>query len=408
MPCACKKVASRREGGAFTIFLSSAARLSPPRDRQRGESSPTAEYAVRPLDSSVFCRVKSSRGVICREGHAKMSNLAIQVTQDGSSYRHQLQLNGEYVSGLTVVDLVMRVGVASVHMGGIAGVETERAHRKKGYARQVLENSNRWMVAHEYDCAILFGIPDFYDKFGYAVCLPACRVEVHTRDAERAQDSLSARPFVPEDLPAVQEIYAENNADLTGSILRGEGTGWFRKGSWYGDPAEAFVFTDGAGAIRAYAARDRTEERVTVCEVGALQPEYFADIVRWAADRAVELRVEKIRFLRPAPFFEKTLPEWTRRAGAVQGLAVGASLRLETDIGALTLRWTGEQVEMNASERASGRVQLPQSRLMQLAMGYYSSVLALRFANVEGEGDLRLFHVLFPRRLAYMWVADHF
>ncbi|HZO87284.1 MAG TPA: GNAT family N-acetyltransferase [Chthonomonadaceae bacterium] len=370
-----------------------------------------------------------------------MSNLAIQVTQDGSSYRHQLQLNGEYVSGLTVVDLVMRVGVASVHMGGIAGVETERAHRKKGYARQVLENSNRWMVAHEYDCAILFGIPDFYDKFGYAVCLPACRVEVHTRDAERAQDSLSARPFVPEDLPAVQEIYAENNADLTGSILRGEGTGWFRKGSWYGDPAEAFVFTDGAGAIRAYAARDRTEERVTVCEVGALQPEYFADIVRWAADRAVELRVEKIRFLIPpdslfsayldqfgaeqtltfprngggmgrilrlAPFFEKTLPEWTRRAGAVQGLAVGASLRLETDIGALTLRWTGEQVEMNASERASGRVQLPQSRLMQLAMGYYSSVLALRFANVEGEGDLRLFHVLFPRRLAYMWVADHF
>ena len=54
------------------------------------------------------------------------------------------------------------------------------------------------MTQEGFDCAILFGIPDFYDKFGYAVCLPECRTEMRTRDAERADATLTARPYTPD------------------------------------------------------------------------------------------------------------------------------------------------------------------------------------------------------------------
>ncbi len=369
-----------------------------------------------------------------------MPETEMRVTEEEYGSHHELLLDGQSVSGLSVIDRTMRIGASPVHMGGIGGVWTDRAHRNKGYARQVLEHSNVWMEAHDYDCATLFGIPDFYPKFGYAVCLPDCRVEVRTRNAERAALTLTARPFTPEDLPALREIYAENNADLSGSMVRGDKTSFFRKGSDYEGKPEGFVFADSAGAIQAYAGRDKSEDHVTIFEVGARRPEYYGDIARWAADRAVELRVEHVTFCLPpdhlcaarlslygakqtlrfarsgegmgrllnlSRFLEKTLPEWTRRASATQGLAPGTALRLETDIGGATLRWTGEAVSLEAAQ-PSATVRLPQWRLMQLAMGYYGAELAFSFPEVQAEGDLSLFRALFPRRLPYMWRADHF
>lgn len=370
-----------------------------------------------------------------------MADLEIRVTDEGTATRHDLMLDGTSVSRLWVNDLVMRIGVAQVHMGGIGGVGTEHEYRNRGYARRVLEHGNRWMAENGFDCATLFGIRDFYDKYGYAVCMPDSQFTIRTRDAERAEKTLEVRPFTPEDLPVLRAIYAENNADLTGSLVRDEQRDWFRKGSWYERRAEAFVFTDRSGAIAAYAARDRTDEEVVVCEVGARHPKHYGDIVRWAADRAVELREGKMSFLLPPdspcgvyltrfgaeqrigyprnstgmgrllrlePFMEKTRPEWTRRAAASRALEPGLSLRLETDIGNVTLRWTGETVELDDPSRASGTVRLPQWRLMQLVMGYYGADIAPAFPHVETDGDLRLFQTLFPRRLPHMWVTDHF
>src|SRR5262249_16217701 len=138
-----------------------------------------------------------------------------------------------------------------------------------------------------------------YDKFGYAVCLPDVWLDVKTRDARRATPTLNARPYTPDDLPAVLEIYAANSADLTGSIVRTETTKWFSHGSWWDAGSEPFVFTDASGTVVAYAARDLSNDAVYVTEVGANRLEHYSDIVRWAADRAVELVVEKITFFVP-------------------------------------------------------------------------------------------------------------
>lgn len=368
-----------------------------------------------------------------------MGQTEIRVTEHKSSFQHELLRDDKAISGLWVVDLVLRIGIAEVPMGGIAGVWTDSAHRMQGHSRYVLENSNRWMTDHGFDCATLFGIPDYYHRFGYAVCMPQVTWEIKTRDAERASRRLTVRPFESSDLPAVRAIYAENNADRTGSIVRGEKTSWFAKGTRHGIPADAFVFLDERGEIVAYAARDKGDEKVTITEIGTRRLETLDDILRWAADRAVELRVENItlllppddlfgayitqfgvrqtgnfsrnagamgRILRLEPFLTKTLPEWTRRAG--QAAHPGESVRLETDIGNVTLRRTDTEVTLDTSGDAAGVVRLPQSRLMQLALGYFGSEMACQLPDVQADGDLTLFHTLFPRRLPYMWTGDHF
>jgi predicted acetyltransferase len=373
------------------------------------------------------------------DSSAPNAELTVRVTPQEKHFHHELLRGEETVSDLEVWDMVMRIGTAEVRMGGIGGVGTPREHRNKGYSRRCLENSNGWMAEQGFDCATLFGIPDYYDKFGYAPCLAWSEWTIRTRDAERAELRLNVRPMQEGDLPALHDLYARNNAAVTGSIVRNDRTQWAKKGSWYGTPPETFLFTDDAGEAVAYAVRDKSKEQVKITEVGATAPRHYQDIVRWAADNAVACRCENIAFLLPTDhlccetltrygvkletsfprnssgmgrilrlesFFEKTLPEWTRRAQAAA--RPGSSLRLETDLGALTLEWTGDAVTLSSKSDTDGTVEIPQYRLMQLAMGYYSADFAPCLPGVSASGDLTLFRTLFPRRPASMWVADHF
>jgi predicted acetyltransferase len=79
------------------------------------------------------------------------------------------------------IDLPMRIGDAVIRMAGIGDVYTEREHRMKGYMRYLYEDTLTYMTEEGYDVSMLFGIPDFYTKFGYAVCLPQCHL--HDQDA---------------------------------------------------------------------------------------------------------------------------------------------------------------------------------------------------------------------------------
>ena len=87
------------------------------------------------------------------------------------------------VSRLWAPTFDMRIGSALVKMGGIAGVGTDEAHRMRGYSRLVLEESTRYFAETGHDVAVLFGIPDFYHRFGYAPVLPVTTLTVTVEDA---------------------------------------------------------------------------------------------------------------------------------------------------------------------------------------------------------------------------------
>ena len=95
-------------------------------------------------------------------------------------------VDGELVCWLGVIDYTMRIGTTQVRMAGIAGVETKEPHRMKGYMRDLLNGTLVYMQTQGYDISMLFGIPDFYPKFGYATCLAYSAFTIKTRIAETA------------------------------------------------------------------------------------------------------------------------------------------------------------------------------------------------------------------------------
>ena len=80
------------------------------------------------------------------------------------------------VSRLWIFEHDMRCGSALLKMGGIGGVGTNEKHRMKGYSRHVMEDSTALMTEHGFDVAMLFGIANFYPKFGYATALSESRI----------------------------------------------------------------------------------------------------------------------------------------------------------------------------------------------------------------------------------------
>ncbi len=373
--------------------------------------------------------------------------MEIKTNDDGRSHGRELWPDSEaWASRLWVIDYAMRIGQATVRMAGIGGVETRWNQRMKGYARQLLEDTVRYMQAEGYAVSMLFGIENFYIKFGYVSCLAASSFKIKTRDAEAAAER--ARPYrtrsiASADMPAVLELYNAHNADRTGSIVRTPADFIeFEKGTWYGTPPETLLWEDDAGKLLGYAVWDKYPKGVKVAELEAWDDTLFPTMLAMFAAQAVEKRCEDIAFYMPpdhpfAEFAQRYGVEWTvtyprygagmmrilnqqplfetlaleleRRLAASPLAGYTGALSLETDLGTTSLDFAAGHVTVNGDVSAELRLTLPQSALMQLLMGYRRArdVLNDPAVSLTGEG-LPLLDALFPKGAPYPWLADHF
>src|SRR5215216_5260029 len=87
----------------------------------------------------------------------------------------ELHVAGRAVSRLYIIPLTISIGVAKVRVDGIGGVETEEEYRGRGYARRVMEAALVRMGGAVNNVSqdpaalsFLFGISNYYEKFGYA------------------------------------------------------------------------------------------------------------------------------------------------------------------------------------------------------------------------------------------------
>src|SRR6266536_3592169 len=141
--------------------------------------------------------------------------MEIRTRKETNYSTREMLIDGQVVCWLTLIDYAMRIGSARVRMAGIAGVETKSEHRMKGYMRVLFQDTLEYMRNEGFDVSMLFGIPSFYPKFGYATCMALYKVMVKTRNAELAKGlarPVQARPIAPADLPAVAELYNRANA----------------------------------------------------------------------------------------------------------------------------------------------------------------------------------------------------
>ena len=124
------------------------------------------------------------------------------------------------ISSLWLGEYQMKYGASLLRIGGIGGVGTGEAYRHQGFARRIMDESKAWMSNQDFDVAMLFGIQNFYHKFGYATVLPETWIDIEVQDVHNANLEYQIRTFEIEDLPEILGIYHSNNTNRIGTLIR--------------------------------------------------------------------------------------------------------------------------------------------------------------------------------------------
>ena len=118
---------------------------------------------------------------------------------DDGTREVRLEADGTDLSRTFIFPYLMRIGKSVVRMDGIGGVATGEDYRYRGYSRRVMEAAVEVMRAGDAALATLYGIQDFYHKYGFATCGPEYTVILPLDDRKAAVSTLpegwTFRPF---------------------------------------------------------------------------------------------------------------------------------------------------------------------------------------------------------------------
>lgn len=366
------------------------------------------------------------------------------------------------VARLVIGRYTMQVAGAGVTMGGIADVVTHPAHRGKGYGAQMLRAAVARMREEGYALSVLFGISDFYHRFGYAPVLPEYAMSLGTRHAERFVASkgpsgkaservtgvVTVRPGTAADAPALLALYTRVNAGRNGTLHRTaeklDQTPRPDQEHWWPHPRRILVAEQG-GRPAAYALLSGDPSQFRVSEV-VIPAEHVTTtgvaLLEALTREAVERRLEQIRLPLPP---DEPLAVLLRQAGCkieVTYPANGGGMGRIVDLAALTQALqpalTARAQELPAERRpgsleltctAQGevpaerahaalggepaartvRLALPLQQMCQLVMGYQGiDALRWQWPDACSDADAAALRVLFPAGYPHMWAIDHF
>lgn len=374
-----------------------------------------------------------------------MAALRTAIEDRKSRWQISLLLDEQAVSGLGVVKKHMQIDSAVVKMGGIAGVWTDSNHRRKGYASQAMWESIALMERQNCDMSILFGIDDFYHRYGYAVVFANQSMWLKTSQLLSLNGPLKARRGRRADHEAMRRLYRNYNAARSGMDARQKN--W--KPRWYMPnlgkdtvrrAGKFLVVYDARDRVRGYAVYDIQAERTVVTEVCGKDREALASVGKTIARRAKRAGAEEVLFHLPCddPFIslciplgctcliaypfnqsamgriihlnrlmKKLLPVFQKR-WAHSELNWTGEFAIDTDIGRVGFEISGSDIVMtDVGGRA--RVSMSQMALTQLVMGYRQVVdIAYNDGIKISRQLLPVLDILFPKGNPYMWWTDRF
>ena len=375
--------------------------------------------------------------------------------EDDGNTKVSLDVNGTIVSWTFVVPMTIRIGESTVRMDGIGGVATLEEHRNQGYSRRVLDAALAHMMAGEALLTTLYGIPDYYPRWGYATvgAEGGMRLTRLDRDNELLP-GYAIRAAQAADLPRLRTIYDDATRDAVGALVRHEGIA-----SWKALTApieshadECRVIVDDTDEVLAYAWRAsrcwwidtrvrEDPEGLHIGEAFAMTPSAADSLLaatrQWATEigkRHVDIhqpplgavgmsvRLQDSATLsltfRDAQFMGRSIgtaalmraiePElqarWARSSFAWTGSLV---LRTNEDEATVSLTPTTLNVLAACEAPEAIAVELTPGEVARLVMGSFSPVELLdRIGVARDISDVLA--ILFPEQKPYIYPADRF
>lgn len=369
-------------------------------------------------------------------------------TEDTSRRTHlrKLVVKGEEVSRLVVLDLEMRIGSVHVRTGGIGGMETKKEHRLRGYARRLMEDTVRWMNRSKYVASLLFGMPDFYYRFGYATCMGEYEVATGTNSPKKSKQIYKVRKLLTDDRKDILNVYEKANIFRSCTIVRRNSWRWFGRGSRWEvkpDDVEGLAVEDSTGDFLGYLAYDR-KDGVNVVEANATQDEYavygsalarLSEIAAKESASVIKIYVPidhpiievlktfgcgvhasfhrnafgLMRIVNLESTFREIKGELERRIQASK-FKSELLLSISTDIGLINLNIKNGKVRFKKESKEAETIKLGQNFLSQLLVGYKKPQQILYETRNIGikEKTKDFFESLCSEYEPYTWMADLF
>ncbi len=128
---------------------------------------------------------------------------------------------GAVVAGILIVELPVRYGDAVLKLGGIGAVSTDPDCRNRGYGRANMTDTVDFMARDGFDLSLLFGIGDYYHRFGYRTAMTESHGRTHVRSLPSAMPTKwRARKLRRSDIPAMAEFYERHIGRYDFSVAR--------------------------------------------------------------------------------------------------------------------------------------------------------------------------------------------
>jgi len=364
--------------------------------------------------------------------------------------------NGDLAGALRITTETVRVGEARLRMGGLGWVTTVPRHRHRGVAYALIDNTLGYMQRHGYHVSMLFGIPNFYHRFGFVTALAEYAIVVAASEAAVASRApFKVRPAKPGDIRAIQKIHNANDTGVACSLLR---TAAHITNKWDRWSEGLKVLTTEQGKVVAYVNAHRGQDELTVIDLGvaetAFQPrgasaaqvftastKVCSGLLATCAELAAGEAVGRIRFQIPPPHpfarfllkytsthemrivrdsggmmafvdlgeaLESMIPEWESLLARSAVRKYRTEFTLFVDNKSYRVRANCGAIDI-APASGKNKVGLSTAQLMHMITGYrhVEDILTARRRIITPEARA-LLAVLFPKRHPYVWHFDRF
>lgn len=400
------------------------------------------EIAVKPVESSDELRMAIDLMV---KTHIDGDTLATRWLENCAGqypgYRREhtriAVRSREVLGALRLTTDTIRIGEARLKMGGLGWVATAAHYRRHGVCRKLIEDTLHYMREHGYHVSMLFGIVDFYQRFGYVTTLADYSIWLDTMEALSFENPFREHTAKPGDVAAIQKIHNANDSAAVCSMIRSAGHIRNKWGRW----SEWRVLKDERGKLVAYYLARPDGDSLQVCEVGVDHPAYCAAVVSAAGRCAEQEGLARVRFhVPPSNTFgrflsrfrsvhemrvdrdgggmmafvdvgetlESMIPEWESLIGCSAVRDIRSEFTLLVNGITYRIRSNHGAVDITSTPGAS-KISLSPFDLMHLITGYRyaEDTLDERRCLISPEARA-LFTAIFPKRDPYVWMFDRF